>query len=641
MKKTSILLAMLFMGFVSQAQTRLALYEEFTGENCPPCASTNPALDILLASATNSVKINPIKWQVAIPSAPSATWSLYQTNSAEINNRDTYYNINSAPSGKCDGQSQTVFGASSDHPGNWTSTHITNAANVATPFAMTVTPTWDATFSTATVVVSIQSSATFTSTNLRLRLVLVEKKINFATAPGSNGEKDFHWPVRKSYPDIANGTTLPNSWTASQLQTYTLVCVAPSYIVSKGEMSFVAYLQDDFNKRIWQSGRTGSPPIPNEAQAISANFASNVVCSSTIAPTVTIKNNGVNAITAMTVVPYMNAVAGTSVTWAGSLAVGASTTIQMGSQNCINGNNTYSFTITDVSGGDVVTSNNGSSKVFFNNTVYTANPPVEGFANASWPYSNWGIFNNNGAPHTWLRNAVAGGFMTSTESIRLFINWTPNGGTHDLYMPGANFTGSLAPGLKFDMAYTQLAAGDNDRLEVNVSTDCGVSWTTVWSDQGNSMATTPPNNTSLQTPTLSSHWRAIVVPMTTYSNNANVLIRFKATSDQGNSIWLDNINLMSNIFTNVASVNKVSNEFGLYPNPANNEVNLTISTPNAHSADVKIINALGQVVVAKNVSLNVGYNNIQIDTKELATGIYYVSYDSGNGTSTKKLTITK
>lgn len=640
MKKTSILLAMLFMGFVSQAQTRLALYEEFTGENCPPCASTNPALDILLSSATNSVKINPIKWQVAIPSAPSATWSLYQTNLAEINNRDAYYSINSAPSGKCDGQSQTVFGASSDHPGNWTSTHITNAANVATPFAITMTPTWDATFSTATVVIDVQSSAIFNATNLRLRLVLVEKAINFPTAPGSNGEKDFHWPVRKSYPDIANGTALPNSWVASQLQSYTIVCVAPSYIVSKGQMSFVAYIQDEGNKRVYQSARTATPPIPNEAQAISANFVSNVVCSSTIAPTVTLKNNGVNAITAMTVMPYMNSVAGTQVVWTGNLAVGASTTIQMGAENCINGNNTYSFTITDVSGGDVVTSNNGNSKVFFNNTVYASNPANEGFTNASWPYSNWGIFNNNGAPHTWLRATTAGGFMTSSESIRLFINWTPAGGTHDMYLPGVNFTGTVFPTIKFDMAYTQVAAADNDRLEVNVSTDCGQNWSTVWSNQGSAMATTPPNASTLNTPSVSTNWSVVTVPMYTYSNNPSVLIRFKATSDQGNSIWLDNIN-MFNTNVGVATVDKVASEFGLFPNPANNEVNLTISTPNAQSADVKIINALGQVVIAKNVSLNVGYNNIQIDTKELASGIYYVSFDSGNGISTKKLTITK
>jgi hypothetical protein len=641
MKKTSILLSMLFMGFVSQAQTRLALYEEFTGENCPPCASTNPALDALLSSATNSVKINPIKWQVAIPSAPSATWSLYQTNSAEINNRDTYYNISSAPSGRCDGQSQTAFGASSDHPANWTSTHITNAANVVTPFAMTVTPTWDATFGTATVVVAIQSSATFTATNLRLRLVLVEKHIAFATAPGSNGEKDFNWPVRKSYPDIANGTALPNSWTAAQLQTYTIVCVAPSYIVSKGQMSFVGYLQDEGNKRIWQSGRTTPPPIPNEAQAMSANFASNVVCSSTVAPTATIKNNGVNAITDMTVTPYMNSVAGTPVVWTGNLAVGASTTIQMGVENCINGNNTYSFTITGVSGGDVVPANNGTSKVFFNNTVYAANPPVEGFVNASWPYTNWGVFNNNGAPHTWLRNAVAGGFMTSTQSIRLFINWTPNGGTHDLYLPGVNFTGTVAPALRFDLSYCQIATGDNDRLEVNISTNCGATWTTAWMNQGNAMATTPPNNSVLNTPSVSTQWSVVTVPLTTYSNAASVLIRFKATSDQGNSIWLDNINLLENPNTGITTTQNSVSRFDMYPNPATSEVNINLTSEIATNSTINITNTLGQIVSSTDVSVNSGSNTIKLDTKSLSSGIYFVTYGSGKETVTKKLTITK
>ncbi|MFZ9453867.1 MAG: hypothetical protein ACO27Q_01410, partial [Bacteroidia bacterium] len=121
MTKTRTLLVILALSCTAFAQTpRLCLYEEFTGENCPPCAATNPGLNTLLASATNSTKAVAIKWQVPIPSAPSATWSLYQTNKADINWRySTYgYGINSAPSGRMDGRNVTVFGAASDHPAN-------------------------------------------------------------------------------------------------------------------------------------------------------------------------------------------------------------------------------------------------------------------------------------------------------------------------------------------------------------------------------------------------------------------------------------------------------------------------------------------------------------------------------------------
>src|SRR3954468_20170729 len=82
MKKTSILFGLMAIGVFATAQTRMSLYEEFTGENCPPCAATNPGLNTLLAA--NATKVIPIKWQVPIPSAPSNTWSLYQTDKGEI-----------------------------------------------------------------------------------------------------------------------------------------------------------------------------------------------------------------------------------------------------------------------------------------------------------------------------------------------------------------------------------------------------------------------------------------------------------------------------------------------------------------------------------------------------------------------------
>ena len=64
------------------AQIRTSLIEEFTGEDCPPCATYNPAFDSTLA--LYPTKIIPIKWQVPIPSAPSFVGSLYKTNEAEI-----------------------------------------------------------------------------------------------------------------------------------------------------------------------------------------------------------------------------------------------------------------------------------------------------------------------------------------------------------------------------------------------------------------------------------------------------------------------------------------------------------------------------------------------------------------------------
>lgn len=125
MKKFVPAFMMLVLGLSLSAQSpRVSLYEEFTGETCPPCAATNPGLNTLLLSATNANRIVAIKWQVPIPSAPTKTWSLYQTDKTEIDwrwksaasgNYGYVPAINSAPSSKIDGREATVFGATSGH----------------------------------------------------------------------------------------------------------------------------------------------------------------------------------------------------------------------------------------------------------------------------------------------------------------------------------------------------------------------------------------------------------------------------------------------------------------------------------------------------------------------------------------------
>src|SRR5688572_15326330 len=134
MKKLLFTFSILFFAssFILAQTPRLSLFEEFTGENCGPCAQTNPGLNNTLT--LNVAKVVAIKWEVPIPSAPTKTWSLYQTNKTEIGWRSGYYANNFAPEGRIDGQKLTVFGAGTDHAGDLTTTVINNAAAVTSPF---------------------------------------------------------------------------------------------------------------------------------------------------------------------------------------------------------------------------------------------------------------------------------------------------------------------------------------------------------------------------------------------------------------------------------------------------------------------------------------------------------------------------
>jgi hypothetical protein len=240
MKNFTLTIILLSISLTAFSQTpRMSLYEEFTGETCPPCASTNPGLNLLLASPTNTPKIVAIKWQVPIPSAPSNTWSLYQTNKVEI---DWRYKsvaaggygyvpaINSAPSSKIDGQEASVFGAASGHPANLNNNVISTAQSYTSAFSISVSRAWDASCSSINLTVSIAASANFNAVGaLKFRTVMVENIIDFPTAPGSNGEKHFEDVAIKSFPTLQSGISMASSWTIGQTQTFTLNCPIPSY----------------------------------------------------------------------------------------------------------------------------------------------------------------------------------------------------------------------------------------------------------------------------------------------------------------------------------------------------------------------------------------------------------------------------
>jgi hypothetical protein len=664
MKKTSIIFGLMTLGFFAKAQTRMSLYEEFTGENCGPCAATNPGLNTLLSA--NSSMVIAIKWQVPIPSAPTNTWSLYQTDKGEIDWRwspastpgygylcatcsPTANYINYAPQGRMDGQELDQFGisqgGSTNHPGYLTAAAISSAQAQSTPFTITVTPTYDATFSNATVNIVVTSSGPFTAVGaLKLRTVLVERSIHWATAPGSNGEKDFYDPVRKVCSSVPSGPTISNfgdalatTWVAAQTQTITTTIAIPSYIVDKSQMAFVAFIQDDGNRKIWQAARSAQASIPNDAKLVSYTMPS-YTCANNIIPSVNILNQGPNAITAMTVVPVIDGVNQTAYQWSGSLASMASTNIALGTFTASAGNHTVNFNITNVSGGDVNTSNNTGSGNCALIQNYSSTQVMEPFTNSAFPPANWFVINTDMGP-SWSRNASAGFNGAGAAKYDFFDN-SVTGDADDMFITPENLMGVTNASLTFDVAYAQYST-ENDKLEVKVSTDCGQTWTTIYSKQG-SVLSTVPAQTSAFTAGTNSQWRNEVVALPAgANNNASVLVKFVATSDYGNNMYVDNVNI-----TNVSSVgikthNPSNFNVVLYPNPSTEMTNLDVTTKSAAKGTITVYNAVGQLVYEKAVQLETGYNNVKIDTKSLPAGIYNVSLTSDLGNYVNKLTITK
>lgn len=252
MKKTLLLCGLLAYGLSLNAQERLVLYEEFTGENCPPCASTNPPLDQLMDQHED--KIIKIQYQVPIPSAGP----IYNQYKNEPNTRRSYYGVNFAPWGQMDGQLPPGLPASQSnpaHPGYVVQLGpncIISAQAVPTPFSVEISSYEINSIGELNATVKVTSSSTFTGQNMKLRAVITET-LNFTTAPGTNGETYFPNVVRKMFPSPA-GQDIAASWSGNQTETYQISGVVPSYVnLEENATKFVVWVQSDADKKVYQS----------------------------------------------------------------------------------------------------------------------------------------------------------------------------------------------------------------------------------------------------------------------------------------------------------------------------------------------------------------------------------------------------
>lgn len=660
MKKNLFAFGILLAGLSVNAQTpRLSLFEEFTGETCPPCASTNPGLNALLAQPANFAKCVAIKWQVPIPSAPTKTWSLYQTYKADIDWRyrstagggygypsqtnstsAITSGVNSAPSGRIDGQHQWTFGASSDHPANLNSNVISTAQSYTSAFSVTMTRDWNANSTAVTLTVNIQATAPFTAVgSLVFRTVMVERLIQFSVQPGTNGEKDFEDVAIAAFPDLQNGTAMAPTWTVGQTQTFTLNCPLPSYVRSKNQVAFVGFIQDDGDRKVAQAVRADKQLIANSVALVGAQVP--VTCGNQITPIVKIKNEGSLALTSLNITPYADNVAGTVFPWTGNIAPGATADVTLTPMNTgtTSGAHNFKYTIGNLSSTPYNITIVTNTVSYLVASAYQGTAVTEGFVNGTFPPAKWTNVNPDAGTAAWSRVTGVGGWGASTSCAKYdFFNNTKIGDMDEFYLPPMDLSGTDDPNFSFDWAYAPKTATSDDKLEVFISDNCGSTWTSIFAASGVALATSAEIGSSFIPQT--SEWSNEDKKLVGF-NKPNVIVKFVVTNDNGNNLYIDNVNLFQPKPVGITKLDNASAvNFKLYPNPTSGLTTIGVNASQAGSAKIAVTNAIGQLVVEKNTNLSVGGNTIDVDLSNLPSGVYSISVDTNKSTSVKKLVVT-
>ena len=348
-------------------------------------------------------------------------------------------------------------------------------------------------------------------------------------------------------------------------------------------------------------------------------------------------NGGTDAQSNFTVSYQIGSEAIVSETYTASLAAGASDTYAFTTPATLTTNGNTTLRVWTSLVGDEFVNNDERTFDFVALVTGTDLNFVEDFEVASVFPQGWNITNfDNSITWTSATN-ITGIDGNPTQSIFVdAYNYNGAVGQQDwLVTEYVNLTAVPDASLKFDLAKAQYDATNQDDLRIDISTDCGATFTQIYFKDGSDLATVP-NTTSLWAPTAGSDWRTETIDLAAYLGN-NVLFRFAHVNGVGNSMYIDNIKVESSILS--IDENTLESAISMYPNPAKSNVDIVINTTIGNTYEIELLNSIGQTITKTEETRFNARAQQKLDVSKYGTGLYFVKITVGNQTVTKKLIV--
>jgi PKD repeat protein len=285
----------------------------------------------------------------------------------------------------------------------------------------------------------------------------------------------------------------------------------------------------------------------------------------------------------------------------------------------------------------VIISNAAGSDTLLKTAIITANNTAtttlsENFEKNIFPPANW-ILPQPIPIYGWHITDKVGAKAASTHSL-VFDNYDydANGKQNNFVTSPMDLTGKTKASVTFDMAY-QYTNGYNDSLLVAVSTNCGDSWTTLYTNGGLYMST------NIQAPVLLSgaaafspsptQWRTDTISLNAYLGQT-VLLSFINIGHGGSTLYLDNINLLTK-GVNVQNTNGNSPDISVFPNPTTGIIYIKGSALSAQKMNITCYNIIGEVVRVQENAINSGSLQTTLNLSGLPAGVYQLKLQSDDG----------
>jgi photosystem II stability/assembly factor-like uncharacterized protein len=294
------------------------------------------------------------------------------------------------------------------------------------------------------------------------------------------------------------------------------------------------------------------------------------------------------------------------------------------------GNYDVTLTVTDAFGTSTQTY---SGFIIYTDSVFSITNTTalyEGFDSGNFPPTGW---ETPPASFSWQSIVVDTGMNCQPNTVA-YVNhyWIQQNGkeasliSNKVKLGG----GSTAQNwLTYDYAYSGYAAGYDDGLRIEVSTDCGTTWDSIYGAIGSDLQTTAYVGSPWY-PTCGS-WATDSINLSNWGLNGDtIMVNFVAINDYGNRFFMDNVNINGQ---NILAIEEGENNTfhtSIYPNPTKGL--FTIRT-DANNMKVEIYSTLGKLVASENIIGGLQ----QIDLSKQKKGIYFIKLMHNGKTEQRKL----
>ncbi|MCB9223876.1 MAG: M43 family zinc metalloprotease [Crocinitomicaceae bacterium] len=292
-----------------------------------------------------------------------------------------------------------------------------------------------------------------------------------------------------------------------------------------------------------------------------------------------------------------------------------------------------------VSDGSSSTSTTQTNYIIVLDTPGVGLPYHEGFEDISLipDNSNFMVENPAGDQDWSLTTNVGAGGSTHSAILQ---NYFVTEASKDELISGTIDLSSVDPSdnivFTFEYAYRKKTSNDDEYLKFYVSADCGETWALRKVIHGNDLSSV--NSSSFYTPGTDQDWYFVTVSnINSPYYVSGFRYKFEFTSDGGNNIYIDNINLYPGSMADQEEVQE-SSVLRVFPNPTEGLTNIQMSAQAGVNYKVTVLSTLGQqVAVIHQGELSNGINNFEFDMTELSRGIYFVKIESEGKVQTVKL----